>query len=297
MLTATVGTAVEPPVRATVHAVARATVRFGLATAVTVVLVVVPDARVWAGDGAGRVDCAQARLPECDVRAATPDRPGRAPADADNSSGTSSGPPPRCHLERVAPQAPAPPGAGPGGWYVQVCVSADGVPSQSQPRWLTDGQAQDPRLLGEQAVSRLRLPAPLIRTSPDPALGPVLVWVPVWAWIGPSTWGSRSATAAVSGVSVTAVAHARRVAWRFGDGATKTCGPGTVWTAAQDPGAQSPTCGHTYQAAGRMTVSATVTWQVRWSGAGQSGTVPDLTVTSTQVVQVVQAPTANTSGR
>ncbi|WP_281898045.1 hypothetical protein [Phytohabitans aurantiacus] len=266
---------------------------------VTLLLLAAGHSGASAGDGAGRVDCAQARLPECDVRANIPDRPGRAPTDEGGTDGgTVSGPPPRCHYERVPVQEPPPPGAGPGAWHLQVCVSADGIASQSQPRWLTDGQAQDPRLLGELAVSRLRLPAPQIRTSPDPALGPVLVWVPVWAWIGPSTWGSRSATAAVSGVAVTAVAYARRAAWRFGDGASPTiCGPGTEWTPDRDAAAPSPTCGHTYQKAGRMTVTATVTWQVVWYGAGQSGTVPDLTVTSTMVVQVVQAPTANTTGQ
>ena len=80
---------------------------------------------------------------------------------------------------------------------------------------------------------------------------------------------------------MTATARPVKVAWSMGDGSTRTCeGPGTAWKPGTDPRAASPDCGHVYRrASDGYTVSATVTWEVIWAGAGQSGTVPGLETT------------------
>ena len=41
---------------------------------------------------------------------------------------------------------------------------------------------------------------------------------------------------------------------------------------------------------------ATVHWTVTWSGAGQGGTFPDLTTTSTAAFEVAESQALNTSG-
>ena len=72
----------------------------------------------------------------------------------------------------------------------------------------------------------------------------------------------------------------------MGNNATRAChGPGTLWTPGTDPKAPSPDCGYIYRyssagaAGGAYTVTVTVTWEVTWTGAGQSGTVPGLETT------------------
>ncbi|MCL2090038.1 MAG: hypothetical protein FWH11_02240 [Micrococcales bacterium] len=69
----------------------------------------------------------------------------------------------------------------------------------------------------------------------------------------------------------------------MGDGTTITCSganaAGTPYDGAYGAG-PSPTCGHRYtktsahQPGLAYTVSVTANWEVRWSGAGQSGTIP-----------------------
>lgn len=263
-----------------------------------------PTAPAQAGDGVGGVDCTQ--FPDtagCDVSAGTPGGPGGSGNTGGGGSGDGSGgggDDGACRYERLEPQAPPPAGAGPGGWYVQVVCSRDGMAWQSEPLWLDAGQAGDPWALAREAVSRLRLPAPAIRANPDPAAD-LLVRVPVWLWVDASTWGPRSATASVPGMSVTATATPVRVTWSYGDGSPdRTCaGPGTPWRSGTDPRAASPTCGHTYlsTSAGApgnsFVLRATVSWSVSWSGGGQSGTVPGLTTMSAVPVRVAQSQAIN----
>ncbi|MGY0234030.1 hypothetical protein [Longispora urticae] len=79
-----------------------------------------------------------------------------------------------------------------------------------------------------------------------------------------------------------------------GDGSTVNCGgPGTAWTTAVGPSASSPTCGHTYTRAGTYTLTATVTWDVSWTGGGTSGTVPALTTTASLTLVVVESQALN----
>jgi hypothetical protein len=155
---------------------------------------------------------------------------------------------------------------------------------------MADGPAVDPAVLAQQAVRQLALKGPAIRMAP-PVGSTGLVHVPVWMWTPATatTWGPASATASVPGLSVTAVARARSIRWDMGDRHVITCsGPGTVYRRALGT-TTSPTCGHLYErsSAGQpgeaYPVTATTTWQITWSGGGQSGA---LTITRTSRTQV-----------
>ncbi len=192
-------------------------------------------------------------------------------------------------------------GPGPGGaWYVYQC-SGQGQRDAlyRAPVWIPDGQEPgaaplpSPDELAEQARSQLRLPSPVIGSSPA---GTQLVRLPTWLWLDRAMWRPQSATASVPGVSVTATATPTRVAWVMGDGSTVSCaGPGTPFPAQGDPQAASPDCGHTYQrsSAGapgeRFPAVATVSWRITWSGAGASGTFPDMTTSAAASFRVAEA--------
>jgi hypothetical protein len=195
----------------------------------------------------------------------------------------------------------------PGQWYVGSC----GDPLTNW--WPTgyikyrvfgpDGPSAE--VLADEAVKRLRLPAPIIRMNPvvklDPTKPPAqVVYVPTWFWVESTSWGSRSATASAGGLSVTATAKPVTVVWSTGDGASETCaGPGTPWTSDMDPAKPSPTCGHTYanpSGDGSYSVRATVTWEISWAGGGESGTRPPLTTTASVDLRVLEAGGLNTNG-
>lgn len=273
--------------------------RIGTAFAIAVLsaIVLTGPATALADGGYGNVDCsANPSAPECDITVGIPGAPGNG-GDGNGGGGNGSGSggeESNCHYERLEPQAPPPAGAGAGGWYQQICDLGNGS-SVSPAMWLATGQVADPQALGQEAVSRLRLPAPAIRTNPDSAIG-VLVQVPVWLWVDRATWGVRRATASVPGMSVTATATPIRVVWSPGDGTPDVVceGPGTQWRAGTDPRTAS-SCGHTYRSSSasapgsRFTLRATVTWSVTWAGGGQSGTVPPLTTTSSVALPVAQS--------
>ncbi|MDI2127150.1 ATP/GTP-binding protein [Yinghuangia seranimata] len=158
-----------------------------------------------------------------------------------------------------------------------------------------------PAQLAQVAVSRLRLPSPVVGTSPS---GDQVVRVPTWLWVDRSVWGPVSATAAVPGVSVTATAVPVSVVWSMGTGESVNCaGPGTPYVPGSDAAAASPDCGYTYtrssagQRGERFAVSVTVSWRVTWVGGGQSGTVEGLSTTTAVDLRVreVQAVIVNPS--
>lgn len=193
----------------------------------------------------------------------------------------------------VADPAPGQPGA----WYVYLCDRTGIIPAVYHPPvWIPDGQpgkAPSAAELAQQAHDQLVLPSPRIEANPA---GTQLVNLPTWLWLDRASWGERSATAEVPGVSVTAVAKPTSVTWSLGDGVSVTCpGQGTPFPPGGDPRAASPDCGHLYRSssAGQpgqtFPVIATVHWTVTWSGAGQSGTFPDLTTSATGRFRVAEA--------
>jgi hypothetical protein len=159
-----------------------------------------------------------------------------------------------------------------------------------------------PAVLAQLAVRYLRLPDPVIRSSPKSA-ALQLTRLPIWLWIAPAAWQPQSKTAQVPGESVTATAIPVSAAWSMGDGKTVTCkGPGTPYESG-NPAAASPTCGYTYdqssagQPGGAYRVTVTIAWDITWAGTGGAGGVlaPLQTVAAAEF-RVAEAQALNTSG-
>jgi len=160
-----------------------------------------------------------------------------------------------------------------------------------------------PGVLAQLAVKYLRLPDPVIRSSPAPeALQ--LTRLPVWLWVAANVWQPQSKTAQVPGEAVTATATPVSAAWAMGDGTTVTCkGPGTAYAAGDNPAAASPTCGYTYekssagQTGGAYRVTVTITWDITWAGTGGAGgALAPLQTVAAADFQVAESQALNTSG-
>lgn len=293
------------------------TYRHLLAVAVGVLVASAWPLPAWADDTIGGVDCASQPRPGCEVTAGTRGDGGRDPKPQSGSGGVcrdKAGRKAPCHDPNagymasdgcyyrpadIDPATEAAMGGSPqgrGGWYWRTCRGdLDGSANSMMLVWLENPPAISPEILARQAASRLVLPAVQVRSSPS---GEKLVRLPTWLWVSSSSWGSRSATASVPGITVTARAHATRASWVMGDGTTVVCrGPGTPWRSGTNPRAQSPDCGHTYtrssagQPQSSYPVSVTVTWAISWSGGGQSGTLPALSTTGTARFRVAESQT------
>ena len=134
------------------------------------------------------------------------------------------------------------------------------------------------RQLSRHLIVRLQLPKPTPQFGPDPADNEwdmMAVGYPIWLWTeGPET---VTATESAYGYTFTLRAHYRSTTFELGDGKTKQCTDTTAYRQTVKPGTASPTCGYTYLKAprdGTYTVTATTHWDVDWSVAGFSGTLP-----------------------
>lgn len=203
-----------------------------------------------------------------------------------------------CSSSIVDTKADSHPLAGPrpdGGPYVLVvetCRTPSGSTVQTG-EWLeqgADGQVQiRPEVLAQRAVDRLRLPQPVMNTSPESMQ---LVHLPVWLAVTADSWAQQSASASVPGMTVTATATPVSASWSMGNGDSKECAvPGTVWTPAAGETEASPDCGYVYEQASEadFQVSVTVVWQVRWAGGGASGSVPDMTTSVQTTWPVIES--------
>jgi hypothetical protein len=258
------------------------------------------------------VDCSKTPMaPGCVIEIGTPGAPGQPGSKASAACHDGIGREMPCYLQGAgwlsddgcyyqpatgadlaAAEALGGPVTPPGQWYVGQCGYP---PVAGMTRFRVFAAPPGPELLAAQAVKALKLPLPGIRVNPSPPAAQ-LVYLPTWLWLDASSWGLRSATASVPGLSVTATAKPSRLVFSTGDGATVTCpGPGTAWTAGKDPNAASPTCGHTYTRPGSYALTSTVTWQIGWAGGGRTGTVPDLTTTSTVTLNVTESQALNTN--
>lgn len=196
--------------------------------------------------------------------------------------------------ETIAALGGQPPG--PGVWYSRSCrpYAGQSVASANiSVVYLATAPAPVAELVARHAVSHLVLPR--LSASVNPS-GLQLVNLPTWLSVPATSWGSRSATASVPGVSVTATATATKVVFKMGDGHTVTChSRGTDWHTGLDPLASSPDCGYTYRTPGEnLTIRASVSWSISWSGAGSSGTLPDLVTTTSIPVRVGESQTVVT---
>lgn len=163
----------------------------------------------------------------------------------------------------------------PEGWVQIGCVEGT-IPITM---WVEGGAS--PEQIARSLVARLQLQPIEVGLVPRGPDAMTVVGMPVWLWVeDPSrtTWGP--ATISAGGMALTA--EVRSVTWEMGDGTTLTCGKGTEWKRGR--GAEpSPTCGHTYEEQGSYTIRARSHWVARWSGYGQSGTIPVTLSTSRQL--------------
>lgn len=205
----------------------------------------------------------------------------------------------------VAFGSPKPP-SGKGHWVIVRCLIAGGLGFPTTLHWQADGAPAlpDPAVLAAQAESKLVLAKPTVDSSPAAGTDQV-VQLPTWAWIPRAQWAPISATASVPGESVTATATPAALSFSWGDGTSTTCqGPGTPYTAGtSNPAAPSPTCGHTYletsaQAPGQQfPVTASIAWSIAWNGGGASGTLPQMTTSTTVHWTVAQIQSVLVNGQ
>ncbi len=280
----------------------------GLTVLVVALLFAIEQQTAQAGGGPGSgnpfssVVCGQSYAPSCAVSAGTPGSTanagvqqgvsnGAALASAGGGSSGCSGTPSRQF------------GCVPAGCQVTVQTLAcpQGVPGP--PGGPAAAAPLAPGVLAQLAVRYLRLPDPVIRSSPAPG-ALQLTRLPLWLWVAANAWQPQSKTAQVPGESVTATATPVSAAWSMGDGTTVTCkGPGTPYAAGDNPSAASPTCGYTYdqssagQPGGAFRVTVTITWDVTWQGAGgASGVLAPLQTVAAAEFQVAESQALNTSG-
>lgn len=123
------------------------------------------------------------------------------------------------------------------------------------------------------AAASVQLPAPAIGVAPDPSANAwriVAVGQPLW--LVDSAAATVSSSASSQGITVSITARRTAVEFDMGE-ATIRCTSMTRRPATADPRAKSPDCGYVYQRKGDRTVTATASWLISWSAAGQSGTV------------------------
>lgn len=157
-------------------------------------------------------------------------------------------------------------------------VHQPGSPAPDTPAAAAAPEPPDVEAIARQVYAEVPLVVPEPHTSPPPDV-PQLVGFPIWLWVDDLVWRDFSATAAVSGISVTVVARPASLEWDMGDGTVVSCqGPGAAW---QEGDGDDSDCSHTYQfvsadePGGRYRASVTVTWSVTWSAStGQAGTLP-----------------------
>ena len=195
-----------------------------------------------------------------------------------------------CYIRQMDPQPEAGDAAWqghePGDGSVYLCYQPQtGI---IVPLWSADppdqaGEGPTPRVVAEQAIASMDLKAVRIGIAPKPDEDSIgIVGMPVWMWArqpDAETVGPATATASAGGITVTATASLLKVTWSMGDGAKVVCTTAGTPYKAEFGMQSSPDCGHTYQTSSagqeddRFTVTATSSWVVSWSGAGQTGTI------------------------
>lgn len=171
-----------------------------------------------------------------------------------------------------------------GRWVRQYC---DGEAVTRGWYWaVPEGGAVVPADLAQQAAESVAIAPPVIGTSP--ASGRLVVQVPTWLWVDDGWWETYSATATAGRVSATVTATPVRATWSMGEGSTLVCDAGIAWHPGLADAASD--CAHTYtraSTAAGYTMSVTVELELGWSSNfGESGTIPTISRTQTQIVQV-----------
>lgn len=140
----------------------------------------------------------------------------------------------------------------------------------------------DPRDIARKVVARLQLPASTPILGPAPELnvyspGDLVVNYPYWLSVPGDP--SLSTTATSDGLTLTLKATRTRVVFDMGNGDTVTCTTTLPWPGKDHEldkhgrPVESPVCGYRFPDRGTHTITATVTWDVTWSGGGLSGVI------------------------
>lgn len=159
---------------------------------------------------------------------------------------------------------------------VWACLNTPGEPAP----------AIDVNALGRQAAASLTVPAPVLVLGPEPSVNQwnaLAVGLPVWIWAEQQPAIDQSVSQQGIDIHLSAVRGAITIDW--GDGTTTVCKTTTARPAGNDPMAESPDCGHTYQRRGDYTITATAEWATTWSALNTSGTV-QLTNTGTRQLAI-----------
>lgn len=195
-----------------------------------------------------------------------------------------------CYISPVEPQPPAGDpawqGHAPGDGAVYNCYQPQTgllITIWSQDPPANSGTGPDPRDVAQIAIEQMRLRAIDIGIAPEPGPNSIgLVGMPVWMWAeapNEHTIGPITESASAGGITITATARVLHITWDMGDGTEVVCDTAGSPYEPSYGRKDSPDCGHTYtkssahEAGDAYTVTATSSWVVTWSGAGQSGTI------------------------
>ncbi|MBW8804892.1 MAG: hypothetical protein JF587_13715 [Catenulisporales bacterium] len=206
-----------------------------------------------------------------------------------------------CYFKVALPQPPAGDPSweghqpGDGAVYNVTCFVAPyvGSPTVLKPgamKWLPKppGGGPAPADVALMAMTELIMHGPTNGIAP-PLGKPAIVGIPIWLWTDdtpePTQWGDElthwgpiQKTITAGGITVTVTAQARQIEWHMGDGHTLVCGKGTPYK----PGMAATTvrdCSYTYattsagQPNQQFQVYGITTWDITWTGGGQSGKV------------------------
>lgn len=217
-----------------------------------------------------------------------------------------------CYWKLQSPQNPPPAGknAGDGAWYVcspadKDCTHLDPVDDRvafqlcedrawfyvPRAEWRNSPPPGVNQLTPDQAAKRFidtfRLEG-VDFTSTVAVKDSGAVNLPVWLWVPEANqkelnWGPYKRSKSLGGVNITAVAKVVSVVYTMGDGGRVTCnGPGAAWEKGSGK-TSSPSCGYRYQkmspgdGSKPYEIGARATWEVSWTGGGQSGAVTTYT--------------------
>lgn len=171
---------------------------------------------------------------------------------------------------------------------INACEKAGGTDCDKMDVWRIGGRTVAIQPIVVRLATELELPVPTPTFGPDPHVNEwkmLTVGFPIWLWTG----GIRTMTdtASAEGFTFTLTARLRSTSFAMGDGRTVTCTSMGRYSNAVKAGAPSPDCGYVYQVPslpkGAYTVTATAHWDVAWSVAGRSGTLPVTRTASRQI--------------
>lgn len=163
-----------------------------------------------------------------------------------------------------------------------------------------------PGELAQEAYSRLTMPAPVARHSPDVRLADgssaVIVGENTWVWVEPGVFAPRSERVQVGPVWAEVTATPTSLSFTPGDGgpAVTCAGPGTPFDRARHGLHEaSPDCGYVYRRSSfgmpgdQVAATYAISWRVTWTGSTGSelagGSLPAMRSETTVRFAVAEA--------